>query len=189
MALQGYLDLTMHEIDDPTLSKYLTEVEKAATAIQNQIEFTGIYQDLGVKKPEWQPLTAIIATISGDSRLPIHQKCGDFSVYADPMFERVLHNLYDNTIRHAEGADHIRIRCEEGGDRDLIIIWEDNGPGIPDDQKEQIFEKGCGKNTGFGLFLTREILGITGITIRETGVYGEGARFEIVVPEGAWQRI
>jgi hypothetical protein len=33
-----------------------------------------------------------------------------------------------------------------------------------------------------GLFLTREILGITGITISETGLYGKGARFEILVP-------
>ena len=38
----------------------------------------------------------------------------------------------------------------------------------------------------FGLYLMREILAITGITIRETGEPGKGARFEMVVPKGIW---
>jgi K+-sensing histidine kinase KdpD len=40
------------------------------------------------------------------------------------------------------------------------------------------------KHTGFGLYLMREILDITGITITETGEPGKGARFEMVVPKG-----
>jgi len=53
--------------------------------------------------------------------------------------------------------------------------------------KEKIFNRGVGKNTGLGLFLVREILSITGITIRECGVEGKGARFEIAVPKGAYR--
>jgi len=48
--------------------------------------------------------------------------------------------------------------------------------------KSRIFEWAHGNNTGFGLFLVREILSITGMTIRETGEAGKGARFEIEVP-------
>ena len=48
--------------------------------------------------------------------------------------------------------------------------------------KRRIFERGFGNNTGLGLFLSREILSITDITIRETGEPGKGARFEINVP-------
>ena len=50
-----------------------------------------------------------------------------------------------------------------------------------------IFEKGFGKNTGLGLFLIKEILAITGMTIQETGVPGKGARFEITVPKGHYR--
>ncbi len=50
-----------------------------------------------------------------------------------------------------------------------------------------LFSRGFGHNTGLGLFLSREILAITGITISETGETGRGARFEIVVPEGVWR--
>jgi len=44
-----------------------------------------------------------------------------------------------------------------------------------------------GEVSGLGLFLSREILAITGITITETGKPGTGARFEILVPKGAWR--
>ncbi|MEI7434508.1 MAG: hypothetical protein WCJ93_09690 [Methanomicrobiales archaeon] len=56
-----------------------------------------------------------------------------------------------------------------------------------EDEKEKIFERGYGKNTGLGLALSREILDITGITITETGVPGKGARFEMLVTKGAWR--
>jgi signal transduction histidine kinase len=50
-----------------------------------------------------------------------------------------------------------------------------------------IFDQGYGKNTGFGLFFIREVLGITGITIQETGIPGSGVLFEITVPKAAWK--
>ena len=102
------------------------------------------------------------------------------------MVERVFLNLMDNTIRHAEGATFVRIGCSKVGSC-LLILWEDDGSGVPEDLKERIFERGYGKNNGFGLFLAREILGITGIEITEKGVAGEGARFEILVPEGGYR--
>ena len=63
-----------------------------------------------------------------------------------------------------------------------MLVYEDIGPGIPKIGKERIFEKGFGKGNGLGLFLSREILAITGITIQETGIQGHGARFEIAIP-------
>ncbi len=57
---------------------------------------------------------------------------------------------------------------------------------LPED-KERIFEWGFGKNTGLGLALSREILGITGITIHESGSPGKGAMFEITVPPGSFR--
>jgi signal transduction histidine kinase len=102
------------------------------------------------------------------------------------MLERVMDNLLDNSLRHGERVTTIRVstRREE---ENLIITYEDNGTGIPVQEKEKIFEHGYGKHTGLGLFLVREILSITGITIRETGIPGEGARFEIIVPKGAYR--
>ncbi len=71
---------------------------------------------------------------------------------------------------------------------DAVWVICDDGVGIPMQMKERIFRKGVGKNTGLGLFLTREILDITGLTITETGREGEGAVFEIRIPDGAWEQ-
>ena len=70
-------------------------------------------------------------------------------------------------------------------DGKVIIVCEDDGDGVASCDKERIFDRGFGKNTGLGLALSREILDITGITIQETGTPGAGARFEITVPAGS----
>ena len=97
----------------------------------------------------------------------------------------MFYNLYDNSLRHGEHVTEIRISALFlGGD---FIIVEDNGVGIPAQDKERIFEWGVGKHPGLGMFLVREILAITSITIRETGEPGAGAWFEITAPKGAYQ--
>jgi signal transduction histidine kinase len=65
---------------------------------------------------------------------------------------------------------------------DLLLEFSDDGKGVPVDKKQLIFEMGFGSNTGLGLFLSRAILGMTGIGISEAGRPGRGARFIIRVP-------
>nr|WP_256472525.1 PAS domain-containing sensor histidine kinase [Methanocalculus sp. AMF5] len=186
MTLQGYLELTSQQAEDLGKSGYLAEIDRAAREIQRQIEFTRTYEELGMRQPVWQAVRDLISTVS-DSGMPVEVDCVGYQVLADPMIEMVFANLMANTIRHAEGASRVTIWCEERDGR-LAILWEDDGPGIPDDQKERIFERGVGRNTGFGLFLSREILSITGIAIAECGAYGTGAGFEILVPKTGWKR-
>ena len=90
----------------------------------------------------------------------------------------MVYNLVENSIRHGKHLTTITLTSHKD-EQDLIIWYEDDGGGIPSDEKEKSFEKGFGKNTGLGLFLIREILSITGITIIETGEPGAGVRFEI----------
>ena len=70
----------------------------------------------------------------------------------------------------------------------VIFYMKNNRGGIPDEDKENIFLKGYGKNTGLGLFLIREILIITGIQILEDGIFGIGVRFEIHIPSGRYRK-
>jgi signal transduction histidine kinase len=107
--------------------------------------------------------------------------------FADPLFNRVFYNLIDNALRYGGvGMTAIRVISQES-DTGLTIVCEDDGLGTAPEDKKHLFTRGFGKNTGLGLFLTREILSITGITITETGTPGTGARFEISVPEGAYR--
>jgi len=79
----------------------------------------------------------------------------------------------------------VRISSQETGDG-LVIVYEDNGVGIPDGVKEKIFRREYFHNTGLGLYLSREILANSRMQIRETGTEGCGVRFEIFVPKGMY---
>ena len=182
----GFLDFAEGMSVDETQAHYLDRIKTASKNIQRAIEFTREYENLGIEEPRWLQLTSLINKVS-QGELPIENDCQEVRVFADPMIEKVFYNLYDNTLRHAEGATGILIHCETD-DGDLLIIWEDDGTGVPEEMKERIFSRGFGKNTGFGLFLSREILGITGTTITENGIPGKGARFEIRVRKGHFEK-
>ncbi|MGB8819596.1 MAG: ATP-binding protein, partial [Methanoregula sp.] len=113
-------------------------------------------------------------------------EAGDLEIYADPMLEKVFYNLFDNAFRYGEGVTKVRLSGAIDG-TDLLLYFEDNGIGIVENEKTRIFSRGIGKNTGLGLFLTREILAITRIGISETGEYRKGARFTLRVPRGAYR--
>ncbi|WP_211531325.1 sensor histidine kinase [Methanocalculus chunghsingensis] len=180
---QSAIELARFEADDPTILRYLAAMETAVLRIHSEIEFTRIYQELGSQEPVWQPLSSIIYP---PCCLPLTLSCGEYIVYADPMLPKVFENLFDNAIRHGKEVTGISISCAET-DGNLLITVADDGIGIPEEQKERIFDHGFGGNTGLGLFLIREILAITGISIIEDGIHGEGARFVITVPEGRYR--
>jgi PAS domain S-box-containing protein len=184
-TLLGYTQLAMMTKPDPAINDFLTKIETSAKVIQRQIEFTRAYQELGVSAPTWQRIGDLV-TGAMQKAIPVTCTCPGYEVYADPMLLKVFFNLFDNAIRHGEHATAITVRCEIVSG-ELVIFVEDNGVGIPLDAKAKLFRKGYGKNTGFGLFLAREILAITGISIHETGFYGKGARFEIAVPKGIFR--
>ena len=184
--LLGNLSFAQEDAPDGPLSGYLEKMSIAAGTIQRQIEFTRDYQDLGVHAPKWQRVSdALRAAAAGG--LPITDETDGLAIHADPMLVKVFANLMDNTIRHGETATRVRVRYRPEENGDLTLVWEDDGVGVPAGEKERIFARGVGKNTGFGLFLIREILAITGITVTETGEPGAGARFEMRVPSRAFR--
>jgi PAS domain S-box-containing protein len=184
-VLQGYTHLAMMKNPDPMIGDFLQKIDAVGATIGRQIEFSKVYQELGVQAPEWFRLDDIFVKNKPKDIL-FSSSCTGTEIFADPMLEKVFANLFSNSIMHGEWVSQITVRCELKGD-DLEIIVEDNGVGIPLDLKQNIFKKGVGKNTGFGLFLAREILAITGISIYETGKHGSGARFEITVPKNGFR--
>jgi PAS domain S-box-containing protein len=182
----GYLKLIEMQSDDPRLGVYLVKIEDAIKEIQSQIEFTRIYQDLGTHEPLWIELEGVMPLAQVPEGVLLRVHVDGVEVYADPMLGKIFFNLLDNSIRHGQRVTEIRVSSQKSGE-DLVILWEDNGIGIAADEKERIFEWGFGKNTGLGMFLIREILSLTGITIKETGHPGKGVRFEITVPQGQFQ--
>ena len=192
-VLNGAVDIIRdecEEFEDRPILPYLVPVDKALDTIHRQILFTRDYQNLGIKAPLWQSLHELIEEEIVHILSPgvnFHQEETGYLIFADSMFGRVLANLVDNTLRHGGVVTRVNVSTQVK-DEALHVFYSDNGKGIVDSLKERIFERGFGSHTGYGLFLIREILSITNISIRETGKPGEGAVFEMIIPSGFFKR-
>jgi PAS domain S-box-containing protein len=186
--LQAYLKILEKKKPDTSSDPQFRKVSAAAQRISSMIQFTREYEEIGVNAPAWQDCHALVDTAVKDVPLGTILVKNDLpsgtEVFADPLIVKVFYDLMDNAVRYGRKITTIRFSVQESGDN-YLILCEDDGDGIPADEKERIFERNFGRNTGLGLFLSREILGITGITINETGVPGKGVRFEILVPKSA----
>ena len=188
-ALLAELDLAKELSGDPRLTESLIHLERTSMAIQEQITFTTDYGEIGAQAPAWYSVTTLIRSAADQLHSPdvtINVNCDGVEVFADAMIGKVFFNLIHNALRHGKHVTRITFSYTGSGN-DLIISCEDNGIGITQQNKEHIFKKGFGKDSGLGLFLSHEILSITGITLTETGECGKGARFEIHIPDGDWR--
>jgi signal transduction histidine kinase len=188
-ALLAELDLAKDLSRDPRLTESLGHLEGTSMAIQDQIAFMRDYQEIGTLAPAWYAITPCIRIAADQLNTPgvkVTTSCDGVVVFADAMISKVFYNLIHNAIRHGGHATRIAFSYRVSG-TEMVIVCEDNGAGIDPEQKENLFRKGFGKDSGLGLFLIREILSITGITIQENGDRDQGARFEIHVPEGDWK--
>jgi len=190
LVLNGFLTLLQKKATDPAFQDFFTRITNASSRISAMIQFTKEYEQIGVHAPTWQDCRTLVDTAAKQAPLGMvmveNDLPADMTVFADQLITKVFYNLMDNAGRYGGKITTIRFSALKSGD-DYLILCEDDGVGIPADEKEKIFVRGFGKNTGLGLFLSREILSITGITIAETGEPGKGARFEMVVPKGAWR--
>ncbi|MFA6331653.1 MAG: PAS domain S-box protein [Methanoregula sp.] len=184
-VVQGYTQLAAIRKPDPVTLDFLAKISSAVDTIQHQFDFARTYQDMGAQAPAWFRVGDIIGR-EKPPLLSLDCTCNSCEIFADPMIGKVFFNLFDNALRYGKCVTTITVRCGMAEDG-MIITFADNGIGIPLNEKQKIFDKGYGQHTGFGLFLAREILAITGIEINETGVHGKGARFEIRVPQGAYR--
>jgi signal transduction histidine kinase len=184
-GLQGYLSLLGQIPAGPAADSYLAKAEEAASVITNYIEFACTCGDMGLWEPTWQDAATVIGRIH-TGVIPVKVVLEHVEIFADPMLWQVFSNIIDNAGRHGGHVSEIHIFGAESPDFYTIIV-SDDGVGIPYEEKEMIFQRGYGKNTGLGLYLVRDILAITGIRIRESGKPGKGARFEITIPEGRYR--
>lgn len=183
----GYLEEDLPE--DSNVWKQAEKIKAAADTIQHLMIFTREYQNLGIEMARWYDLEQLVkkavARINSNG-LTTHIDAPHVSIYADPLIERVFENFVDNAIRHGGTVSEIDVVFNESDGNGTIVV-SDNGIGIPVTQKNKIFTKGYGKTKGFSLFLSKEILDYHGISIKENGEPGKGARFEINVPRSRYK--
>ncbi len=107
-----------------------------------------------------------------------------------PKFERIVDNLVHNAVRHAGTAATVWVRLTRE-DPDLLLVVEDDGPGIAAELRERLFEpfeqgmvasSDASPGTGLGLSLVRQFVALHGGSVRVDDRPEGGARFEVRMP-------
>ncbi len=115
----------------------------------------------------------------------------DLSLFADPVrFKQVLYNLLSNAIKFSPKGGRVSITAHCSGP-EIEITVGDNGPGIPLDEQDRIFERfyqgekaGFKEGTGLGLAITKRLVEQHGGRILVNSAPGQGSRFSITLPSG-----
>ena len=189
-VLLGYLSRAIKREQDPEILEYLRRQEHAARAIRDEITVTRDYKDLGADPPEWLPLREVVASaIARYSENPVafDVNLPDLSVYADRQMERVFSRLIGNAVAVDTPPSVIHIAVHDAGPGVVVTVKYD-GPGVRDEDKERVFQPGSSVQGMPGLFITREILSLTGISLTETGEPGRQTRFEMGIPPESLRR-
>jgi sensor domain CHASE-containing protein/two-component sensor histidine kinase len=172
-------------IGDPSALEYLADIELAIENAKKIFDFATTYEQLGMEKLSKVDVEKSVkeASMMLDlDNVTLVNDCHGLVVRADSLLMQLFYNLIDNTLRHGKNVTQIRAYYEEKKDH-LKLIYEDNGVGIPEEEKELIFNEGYGKGTGYGLYLIKKICENYGWVIKETGRPGKGAQFIMTIPK------
>lgn len=189
-TLLGYLEVLRDPKGEGPGQEYIEKLLQSAEQIQARVNFADLFQDLGSKPPNWQDFgkTFLFAVSHASTRnLVYHQNTEDLMVFADPLLEKVIGILISSALHYSPGTTEVinRYETSPGG---IDILLEFRGIGIPQDRKPFLFEMKGEESDNPGLFLCREILSLTGISLAETGDPATGITIVMHVPDGAYKQ-
>jgi len=189
-AAAGHLELA-RETEAEGAEDHLDRVEAALDRMERILEDTLTLAREGKTVGETTAVdVGAIATecwgrVDGAEAEPVID--GTIAIRADPdRLRHLLENLLANAVEHGGPDVTVRVGPLDGDDAVGFYV-EDDGPGIPEGQRDRVFEKGYSGagGTGFGLAIVERIVDAHGWSIRVTEGSDGGARFEITGIEPA----
>jgi len=166
-----------------------TRINEQMGNMEKSIDLMREYEKLGMNPPQWYSVDKIIlhaSLLTQSFRIETDPKIEGLEIFCAPLFEHILANLFENAEEYGKPGSRIKISFSVDQESGILAI-ESSGAGVPRDRKKAIFMKGYGKKTKLGLYVSREILAMTGIAIDETGEEGKGTRFEITIPKDKYR--
>jgi PAS domain S-box-containing protein len=162
------------------------EIESACKQITRIFEFASAYERLGIEELAYvnvgKALDEAFSLFSDLHGIRVVNECYGLTVLADSFLRQLFYNLADNSLKYGYKIKTIRIHYSEKDQKELKLVFEDDGVGIPVAEKALIFKEGYGKGTGYGLYLIKKMVDVYDWTIQETGEPGEGAKFILMMP-------
>jgi len=167
---------------------HLLMVKKAIENLVQEMENLEKHQQIRVNNPQWSSMAGLTDHYSKENpNVVFENRASDLEVFIDPdLRDYIVKYLISNSIIHGK-ATKIVIDYAPLPDGNLNLRCRDNGVGIEAERKEKIFAYGYGNHSSFSLFYTREVLEISGMSIKEAGEFGHGACFVINIPRESYR--
>jgi two-component system, OmpR family, sensor histidine kinase KdpD len=175
-----------HELSEAVVE----EGQRLSHLVENLLDVSRLQSDSAAPRREPVDLVGVLEaareTLGGDGalvKLGIDAEIPE--LVADPVqLERAFANLLVNAVRHGGGRP-VLVRSREVGGR-LVVRVVDRGPGIPEQERERIFEpfyrREGGQGSGLGLSIARGFVEANGGEIAVESVPGQGSSFVVSFP-------
>lgn len=204
-SILGFTGLVLDDLpnmDIPTLRRFVEKSRSSASEllklVNDLLDAAKIESGRLVIQAEPCDLADLVSDVAGEFEVAIRNKgltfairCADgLALDADPVrLAQAIRNVLGNAIRFSPQGGTVRIEAYRPRDRVLGLVVEDDGPGIPEDELEAVFDRftqssrtktGAG-GTGLGLPIARGILELHGghLWAERTATGGSAFRFEL----------
>lgn len=177
----------------PDIIQALDKMEQSIKDSMKIFDFAKMYEQIGVEElvdiDVEKTISEAVDIFSGLS-FKIINECHGLTVKADSLLRQLIYNFIDNTRKYGQKAKFAKISFMRNA-KEIKLIYEDDGVGIPFEYKKQLFTQGfsTGGSTGLGLFLSKRMLDAYGWSIVEEGKPGEGAKFIITIPFSSYDKL
>jgi PAS domain S-box-containing protein len=170
------------------LLKLISDILDLSKIEAGRMELT--YEDVVVESAFSEVLSALQPLAERKSQSLVQQVEPDLRVHADATrFKQVLVNLVGNAIKFTPEGGHIEIAARQM-DQQVRVEVRDNGPGIPADEQQRIFEAfvrltesgTATEGTGLGLAITARLVELHGSKLRVESQPGAGTCFYFALP-------
>jgi PAS domain S-box-containing protein len=185
MAAKTNLYLLRKMVSGSDLVRYIDSIELSLDKSEEIFEFARDYEKTGNEtlceinvEQAFNEAIRLMPNLT----VEIVNKVKGLSVFADSLLGHLFYNLIDNSIKHGKRVSQITLRYEET-DKNKQIIYEDDGVGIPLENKAKIFAGFTTGGTGLGLKLVKRIVNAYGWAITEEGIPDKGAKYVITIPK------
>ncbi len=209
-SAMGYMELIEQKAEGSFSERHLRYLQRAYTSCKDVLRMTATMLDVsrleqGVLKLQRAPLdlpallreaAAEIEPVLAGSGGSIGVECpAALQPFGDPeLVRRVLGNLLSNAAKHTPPGSHVRVAASAGEANSTIVSVADNGPGIPLEERERVFEKfhqlEAGKKAGgagIGLAFCKMAVEAHGGRIWVDSAPGQGSTFRFTLPAAKYQ--